>query len=313
MCTSAMHPLRVTSFLWLSFLAGVLTSHADDTTAVEVVPLAVGNQWTYRYIASDSDGEVVLSDTGKAVVDIVSRTDTPDSTVWVFRERREIVVEAFRFGVTYSHAQITDSTSYEVIESKAGQHPLHRNSREQDIWKSVFPWGSDITDSAAISRYQVVDRLGMSVLERQSTGSWVSHVYALTFRAGVGQTYVRCKPGPRVTGSWQNTYHSLLSATVTSIPGAPSSLAPNHFELLANYPNPFNPSTMVEFTLGERGWTRLEVFDVLGRSAALLADGELGPGSHRYQWNTKGLAGGVYFIRLKQGNFVQIQRALLVR
>jgi hypothetical protein len=66
---------------------------------------------------------------------------------------------------------------------------------------------------------------------------------------------------------------------------------------LSNYPNPFNPSTVVQLELPAGGNVRLEVYDVQGRRVAQLQDGSLPSGSHRFRFDASNLAGGVYLVR----------------
>ena len=66
------------------------------------------------------------------------------------------------------------------------------------------------------------------------------------------------------------------------------------FELGNNYPNPFNPSTTIPFTLAERAHARLKVFDVLGRHCATLVDRELPAGVHYARFYVDDLPSGTY-------------------
>lgn len=80
---------------------------------------------------------------------------------------------------------------------------------------------------------------------------------------------------------------------------------PTRSELLQNYPNPFNPSTTIRFSLPQRSYITLKVFDVLGREVATLVDGELNPGEHSVVYNIQGLPNGIYFYRLTTPTFFQ--------
>ena len=73
---------------------------------------------------------------------------------------------------------------------------------------------------------------------------------------------------------------------------------PREYRLFDTYPNPFNPSTTVEFELPEHSYVTLRAYDLLGREVALIVEGELAPGHHRRTWNAAGLASGVYVIVL---------------
>src|SRR5690625_3176035 len=69
--------------------------------------------------------------------------------------------------------------------------------------------------------------------------------------------------------------------------------------LLAAAPNPFNPHTTVGFTLEQPGNVRVEVFDILGRRVAQLANGSFGAGAHQFQFIADHLAGGTYLIHMQ--------------
>jgi len=73
--------------------------------------------------------------------------------------------------------------------------------------------------------------------------------------------------------------------------------------LSSNYPNPFNPTTRIDFSVPTSGATQLAVFDLLGREVATLFRGPVQPGQH-YQvtFDGTGLPSGLYLYRLQFGN-----------
>ena len=80
-------------------------------------------------------------------------------------------------------------------------------------------------------------------------------------------------------------------------------LAEKRFELESNYPNPFNPSTTIRFTLAEDARTRLRVFNVLGEEVATLFDAVAQAGRiHEVKFDASSLPSGVYFSTLESGN-----------
>ncbi len=82
---------------------------------------------------------------------------------------------------------------------------------------------------------------------------------------------------------------------------------------LSAYPNPFNPSLTIEVSLGKSSKARVEVFDLLGRRVALLAEGTWKPGKHRLAWTAPDGASGVYIVRAVAGGAVRSTRILLLR
>ncbi|GIV60017.1 MAG: hypothetical protein KatS3mg043_1106 [Rhodothermaceae bacterium] len=88
---------------------------------------------------------------------------------------------------------------------------------------------------------------------------------------------------------------------------------PSAIRLEGNYPNPFNPSTQIVFTLAEARPVRLAVYDVLGRQVALLVDGLQPAGRRTVTFAAGGLPGGLYVYRLEAGREVQTRTMMLVR
>ena len=85
------------------------------------------------------------------------------------------------------------------------------------------------------------------------------------------------------------------------------------FILNQNYSNPFNPSTIIRFSLPRREHVTLKVFDVLGREVATLVDGELNPGEHSVVYDASGLPSGVYFYRLITPTFSQTKSMEVIK
>jgi YVTN family beta-propeller protein len=86
---------------------------------------------------------------------------------------------------------------------------------------------------------------------------------------------------------------------------------PTEFALEQNYPNPFNPATTIRFALPDASHARLNVFDVLGRHVATLADGQLSAGYHEVGFDAGSLPSGIY-VYLLQTDFGQVSRTLIL-
>jgi len=69
------------------------------------------------------------------------------------------------------------------------------------------------------------------------------------------------------------------------------------------YPNPFNPETVIRFSLPVAGYTKGVVYDVLGKEVATLLNGDMSAGNHEVRFNAIDLSSGVYFFRLESGNY----------
>jgi flagellar hook assembly protein FlgD len=88
--------------------------------------------------------------------------------------------------------------------------------------------------------------------------------------------------------------------------------------LAPSFPNPFNMSTCIPFTVDDRMQVTLRVYDISGRLVRTLLDRDVGQGSHEREWDGRDDAGvevasGVYFVRLSVGTRRFTQRAILIR
>ncbi len=93
---------------------------------------------------------------------------------------------------------------------------------------------------------------------------------------------------------------------------------PSAFKLERNYPNPFNPETVIKFTLPQDTPVTLKVYNILGRVVNTLVDEMLPAGDHSVIWDGKNesgrdVASGVYFYRIKAGDFESIEKMTLLR
>jgi hypothetical protein len=96
-------------------------------------------------------------------------------------------------------------------------------------------------------------------------------------------------------------------------PTSADALAPALATLEQNAPNPFNPSTVIRFSLARDGEIDLRVYDAAGRAVATLARGRATAGMHVVTWRPEGLSSGIYFYMLKTPEATITRKAVLVR
>ena len=106
--------------------------------------------------------------------------------------------------------------------------------------------------------------------------------------------------------------HAWSKVVVNSVPDGQREL-PRQFMLAQNYPNPFNPSTTIKYELPKASEVRLSVYDLLGREVSVLVNEKRDAGVHEVKFNGANLASGVYFYRLRAGDFVQSKRLVLLK
>ncbi|MCC6475831.1 T9SS type A sorting domain-containing protein, partial [bacterium] len=79
------------------------------------------------------------------------------------------------------------------------------------------------------------------------------------------------------------------------------------------FPNPFNPTTTISFTLPEAGYATLRIFDISGREIAELVNGNVNAGATSIVWNAEGMATGTYFYTLEAGSFSMTKKLMLLK
>lgn len=90
-------------------------------------------------------------------------------------------------------------------------------------------------------------------------------------------------------------------------------LNPTDYALQPNVPNPFNPATEIQFSLGLDGPTQLTILDVAGREVATLLDQHLQAGEYSLVWNAAAYPSGLYYYRLTSGHWSKTNRMVLVK
>jgi hypothetical protein len=88
---------------------------------------------------------------------------------------------------------------------------------------------------------------------------------------------------------------------------------PSHYYLSNNYPNPFNPTTNIKYSLTSEGFVSLKVYDILGREVATLVNENQSAGIYTVRFDGSDLSSGVYVYQLKVNNFVSTKKLVLMK
>ena len=90
-------------------------------------------------------------------------------------------------------------------------------------------------------------------------------------------------------------------------------IIPEDINLSQNFPNPFNASTMIEFSLNRAENINLKVYDILGRKIATLISGQMSAGVHRINFDASRFSSGYYFYKLQTGDYSETKRMMLLK
>jgi photosystem II stability/assembly factor-like uncharacterized protein len=87
----------------------------------------------------------------------------------------------------------------------------------------------------------------------------------------------------------------------------------NTFNLLYNYPNPFNPSTNICFTIDKNDFVILKIYDSLGKEIETIVEQNLKKGSYTCIFNAENISGGIYYYKLTTGNSSNVKKMICVK
>lgn len=88
---------------------------------------------------------------------------------------------------------------------------------------------------------------------------------------------------------------------------------PESYGLDQNFPNPFNPSTLINYNLPESGSVKIVIHDILGNEVANLVNEKKNAGYHSIEFNASHLTSGIYFYSINTGDFYQVKKMLLIK
>lgn len=115
-----------------------------------------------------------------------------------------------------------------------------------------------------------------------------------------------------------SSVHRLGDKILTSVKDQSNPAKVDGFGLVSNFPNPFNPTTTIEFTLPEQSLVKVEVYDILGSKIVTLVNKELSAGQKRLVWNGKNdngmqMVSGTYIYKITAGNSSVSKKMMLLK
>lgn len=125
--------------------------------------------------------------------------------------------------------------------------------------------------------------------------------------------YLRILGLQRGTAWGYSLYEIVVHAATLTHNGTTSPAVPHEFALFQNYPNPFNPITTINYTIQSSSHVSLKVFDVLGKQIAAIVNTEQESGSYSVLFDAAAVPSGVYYYKLRAGNFVETKKMIVLK
>ncbi|NNJ52873.1 MAG: T9SS type A sorting domain-containing protein, partial [Ignavibacteriaceae bacterium] len=162
---------------------------------------------------------------------------------------------------------------------------------------------TDINSGTAVGYFGTILRT------TEGGDNWVSQTSGTT-NPLIGVSFTDVNNGTAVGGI--GTILKTTTGGATYIQETDNRDIPANYYLSNNYPNPFNPSTKIKYSIPQSSNVVIKVFDVLGNEIETLVNEEKPAGTYELTWYAEGLPSGVYFYRIQAGSFVETKKMVLI-
>lgn len=276
-----------------------VSSPAQQDTVYSYMPLHIGNQWQYEvhYIVYNSN----IDTTYYSTFTVSGDTIMPNGYQYQ-------IIKGISEDTKYVHIDSTTACVYEYEGS------ISRGLKTDSLWSSEGDWfgrGSycELIDTATVLNHltwtMVVERVWPDIAETHTLAMdiGISH-RAVSTSYGFGSTKTYTLVYANIDGNEFGEFVTSQNETQIEL---------SEFHLHQNYPNPFNPLTTIEYSITQKSFVTLKIFDVLGNELATLISGKKIAGHYSVQFSSKGLPSGIYFYQLKSGTFIETKKMLLLK
>ena len=201
------------------------------------------------------------------------------------------------------------SGTYEILSSQF-QLTTNRGDYTNPIIDNKRDFENIYSDSGAPNFIPIDKNAGIDltkcIVESEKLEEWKTYYWRVRYRDKNLQW-----------SSWSNEY-SFIVTNKTDINNDNNPAVIKESNLYNNYPNPFNPSTVIKFDVAKAGKVTLQIYSVTGKLVAQLVNKKANPGSYSVTWNgtnTHGvkMASGIYFYKLQTIDYQKISKAILLK
>ncbi len=289
--------------LFLIFLSFNYLIAQIDTT--NWYPLNIGNKWEYSY---------GLEEVYYYSVEVIGDTIMPNGkTYQILDDDGDIKYqrnEGNKFVYVYNSSDSTESVLYDFI------------SKDSTFWNVPYEnlfWGIQVTKreyNYYFDKYTNFKYFDWVKIDSSNNGIdtiWnaMIDVYPTRIAQGIGVTNYDYSNYPGSGGLVGAVINGDTLGTLTSIKD--TRLKPNSYNIYQNYPNPFNPSTTIRYSLPKNDFVNLVIYNTLGQKVSTLVNEYQTSGKYSVQFNASNLPSGVYFYKIESGNFIKVNKMLLLR
>ncbi len=211
-------------------------------------------------------------------------------------------------------------TRNNIFQSRRGVNSIScrsenvKNDFDFDLYNNGVPDGSESNGISGTPIYESGYGFDFSTMMAQfNLKSGTSGYDAGEVIPNFADSYEGSAPDMGAFEAGQNALEYGVKAYITVGIKEEKEEYPSSFMLSQNYPNPFNPTTTINYSLQETANVRLSVYDILGKEVVVLVNQEKRQGNYSLKFDASNLSSGLYFYKLRAGNFFNIKKMLLLK
>jgi len=290
--------MRILALVFLLFLSSEL--HAQNIiSSLDFYPCHAGDVWQYRSVFTG-----LITNT-KRIDSVVSNPSTKEQLIYgKYADGSPLIEKIDTLGNVYS---LTFQASYT-------KYRLYADSG--NAWQVGVMYDTIPVVSTVIYVYQTyvfgvnttVKAIRTQVKYPPPQSPFTIGTEHLAEGFGLVKTEVEPSDVYYLSGAIVDTVHYGIITSITNLTALPQA-----FNLLSNYPNPFNNSTIISFAISSDCHVDLAIYDVLGRRIKTAVDGWKTRGRFEVFFEANGLASGTYFAVLKTDSNVQTHRMMYLK
>ena len=198
---------------------------------------------------------------------------------------------------------------YNNVYAGTCDHGLFKSTNNGLNWQNIGLGGRDVDIISINKNDEIIVCTEYGLYASTSNGlSWIS------FQNGIFdglKTIAVDSSGYFFAGTYEEGVYKTFSSLISVKPDFNN--IPEKFNLIQNFPNPFNPVTTIKFEIPVLSKVKIIIYDMLGREVQELLNQKLNPGTYEVKWNADKFSSGVYFYSLQTDEFTQTKKMVLIK
>ncbi len=321
-------------FLFFAFFSSIVFSQTWEgnyTGTADVYFYSTGNNYTNRpatlYVTKETDGSLRMTLKANVPNDPFGSTDyyvytnasLPNGSNYSGQKRDG--ASKYYINCTISGNQITGTGDKYTVETSGTEIPIYTITFNVEKYSvlNISPSNINVSSSSGNCTFSVTSNGNWSVSD-DATWLYVSPTSSSgnrTLTATYSANNTTSQREATITISGQNMTQTVTvtqAATVTDANdfGFSSSFVYKYF-LSNNYPNPFNPTTKIFYSVPLETGVKISVYNSLGEEIINLVDEIKSPGNYAIDFHSDQLVSGMYFYRMQAGNFIDTKKMILLK